>query len=142
METNTPPVTYTRRSRRREWITAGAVVGLVAIVGTTGAAVSAATADHSTAIEKASKACGAETNVDDNGHSISFDTKGEDDATGDNVFAVVCVTNELAMSDSIVQRIDHTRALDGTQSADWDGYTATWSYHPDSGMFLLVEVPS
>jgi len=30
--------------------------------------------------------------------------------------------------------INTTRALDGTQSDEWDGYKARWTYHPDAGV--------
>jgi len=35
--------------------------------------------------------------------------------------------------------MERTRALDGTQSDTWDGLQASWSYHPDSGINLLIE---
>jgi hypothetical protein len=43
------------------------------------------------------------------------------------------------MPGSIVARLDSTRAMDGVQQATWDSYTATWSYHPDSGIDLIIE---
>jgi hypothetical protein len=33
-----------------------------------------------------------------------------------------------------------TRALDGRQTASWDGIDAAWSYHPDSGMNMTVSI--
>jgi hypothetical protein len=35
--------------------------------------------------------------------------------------------------------MEQTRALDGRQQDTWGGYTASWSYHPDSGMELIVQ---
>jgi len=31
-----------------------------------------------------------------------------------------------------------TRALDGRQEDSWPGYTAAWSYHPDSGLRMII----
>jgi hypothetical protein len=90
-------------------------------------------------IEAAAKDCKTAQSVQDNGRTISFDTKGDKDSTGDDIIPVACVLTKLKMPQSLVDRIDHTRALDGTQSGDWDQYHATWSYHPDSGMFLVIE---
>lgn len=105
------------------------------------AALGACGGDSSTPIQEVGKTCKATANVDDDGRSISFDTKGEDDTSGDDVKVVACALVGLHVPDSIIQRLNHTRALDGTQSADWDKgkYKATWSYHPDSGMFIVME---
>ncbi|OAV61533.1 hypothetical protein [Enteractinococcus helveticum] len=56
-------------------------------------------------------------------------------ASGDEV---ACVLDELAMPSNIVNRLEATRALDGTQTGTWDGYEATWNYHPNSGMNLTI----
>lgn len=39
----------------------------------------------------------------------------------------------------VVARFGTTRALDGQQTADWDGFTASWGYHPDTGLDVVVE---
>ena len=58
---------------------------------------------------------------------------------GDELEDVVCVFVSVDMPDSVVARIDATLALDGMQSSEWDDYTATWTYHPDNGLFIVVE---
>lgn len=40
---------------------------------------------------------------------------------------------------AVMQRIGNTRALDGTLTADGDGVSATWTYHPDDGLSLVIE---
>jgi len=92
-----------------------------------------------TAIQKAASTCGMTSNVADNGHSITLDTEGEEDYSGDDLSDVACVTVELGVPNSLIQRMDHTRALDGVQTGEWDGLTATWNYHPDHGMMLIIE---
>lgn len=41
---------------------------------------------------------------------------------------------------AVVGRMENTRALDGTLTADGDGVRASWTYHPDDGLNLVVEV--
>lgn len=31
-------------------------------------------------------------------------------------------------------------ALEGRQDAEWDNYSASWGYHPDSGLDIVVEI--
>jgi hypothetical protein len=46
---------------------------------------------------------------------------------------------ELGFPNSILDRIGNTRALDGTLSADGEKVTASWTYHPDDGLSLVIE---
>lgn len=92
-----------------------------------------------TKISRAAEKCGLPENVNDGGHSITLDTEGDEDASGDDFLAVFCITVELDMPDSMLSRIDNTRALDGFQSGEWDNYTASWNYHPDNGLLLIIE---
>jgi hypothetical protein len=34
--------------------------------------------------------------------------------------------------------MDNTRALDGMQTASWGNYEASWTYHPDEGLDVVV----
>ncbi|MBP2413057.1 hypothetical protein JOF48_001856 [Arthrobacter stackebrandtii] len=74
----------------------------------------------------------------DGGKSLDMQTAGKD-SSGTTITTVACVLNELGAPQSLYSKIDSTRALDGTKSADWPGFTASWSYHPDSGLNIIVE---
>jgi hypothetical protein len=78
--------------------------------------------------------------IADEGKTLIVDMMGEDDYTGASYTDVSCVVNdtELAMPDYIVSAIETTRALDGRQSGNWEGFEAQWSYHPDSGLDLVI----
>jgi hypothetical protein len=80
--------------------------------------------------------------VGDDGTSITFDTEGEEDYSGDTIEGVAAALIMLGTPDHVIARMDQTRALDGTQDATWeyDGvdYAAFWNYHPDSGVNLTV----
>lgn len=45
-----------------------------------------------------------------------------------------CVPDLLDAPDSVLERMEGTRALDGTLDAAWGDYTVTWTYHPDDGL--------
>jgi hypothetical protein len=77
--------------------------------------------------------------IGDEGTTLLLDHKGEEDTTGLSFDQIACVMAELNVSDALAARIGSTRAMDGVQSGEWDGYTATWSYHPDTGLDMIVE---
>lgn len=70
--------------------------------------------------------------------SISFDTEGEEDLSGDTVFEVYCSLSITGVPDYVFDLIGTTRALDGRQTETWGNFRASWSYHPDSGLNLLI----
>lgn len=85
---------------------------------------------------------GLEANVGRDGDSIAFDTQGEEDFFGDEYFEVVAVLRMLEAPDFVTDRIEGTRALDGTQEVDWAVANGTlvafWTYHPDDGLQLTL----
>jgi hypothetical protein len=79
--------------------------------------------------------------VGDGGDSISIDGKGAEDYVGGAEMAdIACILRELNVTDAVISRLDSTRALDGRQEGNWEGYTASWGYHPDSGLDMVIEV--
>lgn len=38
-----------------------------------------------------------------------------------------------------MSRIGNTRALDGTLTAEGDHVVASWTYHPDDGLSIVLE---
>lgn len=85
-------------------------------------------------LQVAATACGITAPIQDKGASISFDTKGKKDATGDELTAVTCLLSKTDAPDYVLEHINSTRALDGNQTDEWNGYKARWTYHPDSGL--------
>lgn len=51
---------------------------------------------------------------------------------------ITCVLGELEAPASMTERMDRTRALDGVQEAAWAGMEASWSYHPDNGLDIIL----
>lgn len=91
--------------------------------------------------------------VQDSGATLILDGRGNDDYQVKDGKAVwdeskledgqlSCVLRELHTPDSIKEQIEHTRALDGRQTATADGRTYSWTYHPDDGLDLIVTTAS
>ncbi|HSP75242.1 MAG TPA: hypothetical protein VLO31_03390 [Cryobacterium sp.] len=93
----------------------------------------------------AATTCEVESNpwitVGDEGRSISMTSEGGESA-GADFEDLACVLVELDTPDSVFNRIDSTRALDGRQTGTWEDYSATWGYHPDSGLDIVIEMPA
>lgn len=54
--------------------------------------------------------------------------------------AIEHVLDELGFSGAVYQRMNRTTALQGVQTAETDQYQASWTYHPDKGLEVLIEV--
>lgn len=94
-----------------------------------------------TTLERAKDHC-AETatsiRTGDDGRTLIGNGVGVGSGRGD-VTSLGCIFRRLEVPDAVVARFDSTRALDGRQEASWDGYTASWSYHPDNGIDIVIE---
>lgn len=151
--TNPPP-----RPSRRRWVLAGIAAALAVAGITTAIALAAgggdseepyrpifdqdaiAEATAETEIETAVDRCVSNTRgveVGDGGRSLNIVGAGRFD--GPKIEDVACVLFSTGIPDSVVSRIDSTRALDGMQEASWDGYHAFWTYHPDDGLWMVIE---
>ncbi len=74
----------------------------------------------------------------DDDTTLILDTMGADDSAGTDITTLGCALGELATPTRVITAMESTRALDGRQSESWDGFTAAWSYHPDSGMDVII----
>lgn len=94
------------------------------------------------AFSEAVDQCGVEEgspyiSVVDDGDSLIMTSEGTE-SLGASVEDIACVLVALEVPTSMINRFDTTRALDGTQTATWDGYEATWNYHPNSGSNITI----
>ena len=74
--------------------------------------------------------------LDDN-HTLTIHGEGEE-TIGVHIDDMVCLLAQVGVTGAVVERMDQTRALDGTQTAEWDDYSASWTYHPDDGLDILL----
>ncbi|TFC02328.1 hypothetical protein [Cryobacterium sp. MDB2-33-2] len=137
--------TFTKRELRLG--AAGVGLGLlVGVLGTLGIGLLASnisTLAATTPMTDAATTCrvtgNASITVGDKGQSISMKSAGAKSA-GAKMTDLACVFTQLEAPDSMISRIDSTRALDGRQTATWKDYSASWGYHPDNGLDIVIEV--
>lgn len=107
-----------------------------------GPAGTAATVPDRTRLEQAKDNC-AEFSLDvtigDDGASLIISRAGAEERPGATILQAMCVLYELDVPDAVVFQIEGTRALDGRQHADWDGISASWTYHPDNGLNMILQ---
>lgn len=137
--------------RSRTWALI-ALVGALAAAGIA-AAVALATSSGGNAVPSSllpttSPLAAAQTTCDagtlgDNNHTLIIDMEGKDLGSGTaTIDDVLCVLGELEAPQSVLAQMESTRALDGMQSATWSTHKATWTYHPDNGLdVILTETP-
>ena len=77
--------------------------------------------------------------VSDDGTSMYMDGRGEE-GLGVNVSYQACVLRELEVPSTVLSRIDNTSALMGVQTASWKGIEASWTYHPNRGLDISLEL--
>jgi hypothetical protein len=117
----------------------------VAVVLTACASESQGEGDSSTALEEAAEAVPQReapyVEVGDDGRTLTIDGDGEE-GLGMSYEATAELLDALGAPDAIVSRMGQTRALDGTQEGSWEGYEATWTFHPDAGLDIVIELAS
>jgi len=122
-----------------KWVLGLAALLVVAIAGTLFALRSSESpfASAVTACDLGDVSFAAQLRDDD--QTLILDHKGAEDLIGLDITDLACILNELEIPSSVIAKMDSTRALDGRQAAEWDGIEASWSYHPDSGMDVILE---
>lgn len=98
-----------------------------------------ACAQGPTVLEEAYETCESPDHIEirDEGKTIIMSGEGNE-SEGADIVDIACVLMALETPDRVINKIDSTRALDGTVSESWDGLKADWSYHPDSGLNMIV----
>ncbi|WP_156925926.1 hypothetical protein [Glycomyces arizonensis] len=76
--------------------------------------------------------------IGDDGDTLIIDRAGAEENPGADYLDVLCIFDELGVPDSVTSQIEGTRALDGTQEADFGEYSAFWTYHPDDGLNMTI----
>ena len=149
---STPAFTEPTRSTlitRRDALFAGIGLGLGLVVALAVATIPSLVSGASgmasgfgpTPIEAAVHACDAAgefIRIGDDGWSLTMRSVGEED-DGASFVDIFCVLEELDVPDSIVSRMEATRALDGRLDGSWADFAVSWGYHPDSGIDIVIE---
>ena len=120
-------------------------LGLVAAAGVLILGTMIVLSSGGSAIPAALKACNLTTStsgvaLDDDGKNVFFDGSGEEDFSGIPYSDVSCVLKELDAPESIFERIGTTTSLKGLVEGEWGNYSANWTYHPDNGLDLSLQL--
>jgi hypothetical protein len=148
-----PPVTSPAATvtfpRQGLWLALAGVVVVVAGAGAIGyllgqnagtqTNLAASSAHEDVRLTNAFKACEARDTANtmelgDNGRTIIVDTRSEFTSTA----GVACVWGELKTPQSITAKVEATTAMMGEQTAESDGVSYSWSYHPDNGLNMVI----
>ena len=78
------------------------------------------------------------TSIEDGGKTLIIDGSGEGDPAGITGEELTCLFTQMKMPESVKAHVFETRALDGRQEDTWDGFRASWTYHPDDGLDMIV----
>lgn len=136
-ESTETPAGTPRRPKRGLWIAISVVAA--AVLAAAGIAIFASAASRSP-FESAVEECDLEGSpyirIGDDGDTLLVDTEG-DESEGARFGDTACVLISLDVPDSMVARMDSTRALDGVQQDTFDGIDAQWSYHPNNGLDII-----
>jgi hypothetical protein len=95
------------------------------------------------ALKDAQGACDPEkrgSTITDGGETLIIDGRSTNNssANGLPMDGLICMLRELKVPGSVIAQMEGTRALDGRQQAAWDGFSASWSYHPNNGMDVVI----
>ena len=123
-----------------------ALVAALLVLAGCASTTTTATADSEpdgTRIEQVVDLCGSEfsvagVRVGDAGTSLFIDGEGEE-SRGASIDMTVCILLGMGVPDSVLTRMDHTRALDGMQEGVWEDWQASWTYHPNNGLDIIIE---
>ncbi|GAB1644280.1 hypothetical protein [Krasilnikovia sp. MM14-A1259] len=120
----------------------GGIATGVALTSVFGRAVSVATkAVQDDQLATAQLQCDAShtgTELGDNGKTLTINGAGTEDMSGADTATIACILQALSAPDAVTTHMSETRALDGRQEDSWSGYSASWIYHPDDGLDVII----
>lgn len=132
-----------RPTGRRAWLAVAAgFTGGVLLTGAVVAGWTMTTSGSGSTLTAAKAECAdsnAYAKLGDGGRTLDVAGTGEEHpGAGVTSGERACILDELGAPASVRMKMGHTRALDGMQSATWGDYEATWTYHPDDGLQLVI----
>jgi hypothetical protein len=93
-------------------------------------------------LEQVWNACGRHGQLSDGGKTLVLDMQGRDDVSGVRTEEVGCTLDYLKTPTYVREKMASTRAVDGRQDEAWDNggltFEASWTYHPDNGLDILI----
>lgn len=100
------------------------------------------TTPETTRLQQAAEECVESTigvTVGDAGKTMIISGAGAETGEEATIDELACILRAPDVTDAVISQIDQTRALDGRQEADWGSFHASWTYHPDDGVNMVIE---
>lgn len=120
----------------------GLILALSACAPSTEPAAQATPTPSEPTIKAALRSCGVISStyvtLGDNGRTVTLQGQPAKNERGLKGQDIKCVLNKTSIPDSVVAQMNSTRALDGMQKASWETFAATWTYHPDNGVKVIL----
>jgi hypothetical protein len=127
---------------------AGSIAGANVQANASPSASATATTAAIRVLKNAATNCGVphddDARLGDNDTSLTLNGAGKKDLlTGLPASIMDCILKAVRTPDYVRSQMGDTRALDGTQHATWGIISASWTYHPDAGLdVVLTEAPA
>jgi hypothetical protein len=138
--TEQPPAAYfpsaTPPPKKRTGLIIGASAAAITIIIILIIAVGAQQSPFPAALDS----CAVDTTyatLGDSDNTLVIDMEGEAEF-GMTYDDVSCILDALNIPDSTLERMGQTSSLDGSVEDSWDGISASWTYHPDRGMDVIL----
>lgn len=119
-------------------VLAGAGIALAVLLQDSNDSPSSSASDRFADVKNYCAANDSYVEVTDGGKTLLLETRGKEDS-GTTMQTLACVLTRLGMPQAVVAKMEGTTALQGRQDATWDGFKASWTYHPDNGLDLIVQ---
>jgi hypothetical protein len=145
-----PSIIQPPKRRRRGWLTLVILAAAVIVLGAALVWVAAArpnlhvgrfglSSPPPSALRVASQRCNNVGELADGDKTLFLNMQGNDSGSGMlSVEQVVCVLDALDVPTYVLTEMDETTALAGRQEETWGHFKASWTYHPDNGLDVLV----
>jgi hypothetical protein len=122
------------------------VIGLAFFLAACGGGSGAPSTPEPPAVQASVNKCVSKDNlkyakIQDSGKSATLQGQPQYGNGLDNA-TLKCVLTGLDMPDSTWSKMTATRAMDGMQSGKWSNYEASWTYHPDNGLQVILSTSS
>jgi hypothetical protein len=85
------------------------------------------------------KQCTEPGELADGDKTLVLDMEGKKAGSGTGTIGdLTCVLGHLHAPAYVTAEMEKTRALDGRQTQSWDVFEASWTYHPDDGLDVII----
>ena len=136
----TPTAESTKAANRKAWIALGVVALVIGVpvIAMSGVIPNLLKGDQRLVEARHDCIVGV---LGDDGRSLTVDTNGEKRLSGFYDFEDLdCALRVLKVPDATRQKMLETTSMQGRQTDSWDGIEASWTYHPDNGLDVILEL--